>query len=418
MCITVITVSAQDSEWDAYLQRIHTIENLLGVKHHPLHSLDDIMQRLDELETLSASAIDADYSASQETTHASINSLELGGWVMLSYFYDDKRDLSTFAANVIELDLRYALSQELSFAAELDYINEDLDPVLPAFRNRSYSRGGTGSGSLYSNTSSGNDDDDDFVLEQLYARYERDDWAVQGGKFNSPYGLEPLDPWDWYGVLPSIVFPLYPHNITGVMSEFNIGEQLTISPYISNGLDADLNTNDSFVYSIFNQYRLADDIQLAANISYGAFFPGNNSDDGWLFNLDATYIGISKTLFGLQTLWFTSETDHVAGFANVDDIEYYGVLGIVAYDWNQYVRIAAQSGFVDDNDGFIWGSPQERWEFSFIPSFYLAEWIEVRLQYQHIEANGDFISIRHTNPPQDKRSGSDDLFGAALYVKF
>lgn len=420
---------AHNDVLEQYRQRVYVIEERLGISHSDLQSVEDIIQRLHELEAQSTpikkepaetTIEESDLSQPDElhTYGNSIGNIDLGGWVMLSAFYDHDRDLSTFSANVVELDLRYEMSSELSFTTDLDYINEDLDAVLPAFRNLSYGRGGVGSGSLYGNSIRGNDDDDDFILEQLYARYDRDDWSVQGGKFNTPFGLEPIDPWDWWGVLPSIVFPLYPHNITGVMGDVKIGEDLVISPYISNGLDGDINNNDSFVYSVYSGYQLSDDLQFAANASYGAFFAGNNSDDGWLLNTDMTYTGLPNALLGVQALYFTSSTDNLAGFAGGPDAEYFGLLGIAAYDWNQYVRTVVQAGYVDDPDGFIWGISQERWEFSFIPSFYLAEWIELRLQYQHIEANGNFIRLAHTNPLKDRMTDSDNLFGAALYVKF
>lgn len=424
-----IVCFSQDEMLEQYRQRIHAVEDRLGILHSDLHSLEDIVQRLQELESQSIpttkepteKTIEEPASSQPDDLDSygnSIGNIDLGGWVMLSAFYDHDRDLRTFTANVIELDLRYEMSSEFSFTADLDYINEDLDAVFPAYRNLSFGRGGFGSGSLYGNSIRGNDDDDDFLLEQLFARYDREDWAVQGGKFNTPFGLEPIDPWDWWGVLPSIVFPLYPHNITGVKGDVRLGENVVISPYISNGLDGDVNNNDSFVYSMYSEFQLSDELQLAANASYGSFFPGNNSDDGWLLNTDLTYTGIPNSLLGVQALYFTSSTDNLAGFTGGSNAEYIGVLGIAAYDWNQYVRTALQAGYVEDTDGFIWGRPQERWEFSFIPSFYLAEWIELRLQYQHIEANGNFIRLAHTNPAHDRMIDSDNLFGAGLYVKF
>ncbi len=371
---------------------------------------EDLEQFMDEMQPASSSGGYLD-------RYGSPFGLELNGYGVASYTYNRQTKKNSFSADGLELDITKRITDWAMFGADLDFFNEGLDPIFPAFRHGGF---GSGTGGGIYGTSSGGDDDDDFILEQLFVRSRvADNAEITVGKFNVPVGLESRDPHSRYAVRPSLLFPLWPRDLTGVMATYKVNEQLSISPYIFNGFDLDQNNNESFIYALYNNYQMTETFNIAATVAYGPPLPDNNSDDALLLDAEFRYTGIPNTWLGLEYMYVTAETDHVASLTrnNIFDVRYQGFLGMAHYDFTDLFGVTLQSSFVKDEDGFIWGVPQDRWEISIIPSLQLTEAFELRAQYQHVQTDALMTFLQNdgrTRILDDK----NDIFTLSAIVSF
>lgn len=357
---------------------------------------------------------DVDLPEASDYLSAYGKKLDFGGYAWVSYYYDDKRDSSTFNANSIEFNLTAELSDWAIMGADIDVFNEGLDPVLMPFRHPNFGGGDSGP---YGGASTGGDDDDDLILEQLFLRMRANDsLEFTAGKFNVPVGLEKRDGGDRYTIFHSLIFDLWPRDLTGVMATYKATEDLSFSPYVFNGWDADENVNDSLLYALYSNYQILDSLNLAGTVAYGPPFPNNNSDDATLLDLELRYTGIDRLWTGLELMYVTSDADHVPGFKTQGEASYFGALAIAHYDFLKYFGLTLQGSYVDDVDGFLWGTPQDRWEFSLVPTVYLAEGLEIRFHYQHLESSERLLFEQ--KDPTNRWSKSDDVFGLAAFWWF
>lgn len=341
--------------------------------------------------------------------------LQFSGYAWVSYVFDDKRDINTFRSNSIELDITKDLTDWAVFGTDLDFFNEGLDPVLAPFRHSRYSYGAGGG---YGGAALGGDDDDDFVLEQLFVRMRATDSVeVTLGKFNVPTGLEPRDGNSRYSIIPSLLFPLWPRDLTGVMVTYKPTSDLTISPYVFNGWDLDENNNNSFIGALYTSYQITEPLRVASTVAYGPPFANNNTDDALLFDAELRYTPIPGLWTGIEFMYGNVQTEHFTGYKTLGEIDYYGVLGLAHYDFNKFFGLTAQGSWVDDVDGFLWGKPADRYELSLIPTFYLTDGFEIRLQYQHVESS-EPLQFDLKPVYKSRTSNSDDIFGAAAYWWF
>jgi hypothetical protein len=264
----------------------------------------------------------------------------------------------------------------------------------------------------------GGDDDDDFILEQLWLNYAvNDQLDVIAGKFNSPIGMEKVDPWDWFAILPSLTYGLWHHHLTGILVKYRPTDSLTLQPYIYNGYNLDEDNNNSFTYALTADYRLTEDLRLGSTVSYGPPFPENDADDTWLFDAEVYYTGIPNAFLGMEYIYVMADTDRVKYYSRLGNVSYHGALGAFGYDFTRFFRLTLQGSWVSDDDGFLWGEEQDRWEFSIIPSIFLAEALEIRLQYQHIESDAA-MHFDRKDPEQGRYADSDDIFGIAAFWWF
>lgn len=344
--------------------------------------------------------------------------LELNGYGIASYQYNRQTKDNTFRADGLELDITKRLTDWAVLGADLDFFNEGLDPILAPFRHGGYAGGG--GGGLYGAASNGKDDDDDFILEQLFVRSRvADNIEITGGKFNVPVGLERRDPQNRYNVIPSLLFPLWPRDLTGVMATYQVNDQLSINPYIFNGFDLDQNNNDSFIYALYTNYQLTDTFNIASTVAFGPPAPNNNHDNAFLFDAEFRYTGIPKTWLGLEYMYVTTELDYYnnVSLQITNDVGYQGFLGMAHYDFNGMFGVTLQSSLVKDEDGFIWGTAQDRWEVSIIPSVKLSKAFELRAQYQHVETDA-LMSFLENDGATRTLDNSNDIFMLTAIVSF
>lgn len=451
---TVYSQTDQSQKMQMIEERLRALESKLGIEPSSTSddSLDQILNRLESLEQAvfesqeAIPAVPAPTQSGQEMQwqewtgdeeelteyiedtddagsggyldrYGSAFGLELNGYGVTSYQYNRQTKDNTFRADGIELDITKRLTDWAVLGADLDFFNEGLDPIFPAYRHGGFNNG-TGGG-IYG-TSSGGDDDDDFILEQLFVRSRvTDQIEVTGGKFNVPVGLERRDPHARYNVLPSLLFPLWPRDLTGVMATYKLNEQFSVSPYVFNGFDLDTNNNDSFIYALYSNYQVIESLNVASTIAYGPPLPDNNSDDAFLFDVEFRYTGIPNTWLGFEYMYVTAETDNVRLLArnNIFDVRYQGFLGMAHYDFNDIFGLTLQSSLVKDEDGFIWGTAQDRWEFSVIPSMKLSEAFELRAQYQHVQTDAS-ISFLENDGITRTIDDSNDIFMLTAIVSF
>ncbi|MGI6457391.1 MAG: outer membrane beta-barrel protein [bacterium] len=351
--------------------------------------------------------------------------LNINGYGMVSFLYDEQRDISTFRANVFELDFTMRLADWATFTSDLVYINEGLDPIYPLFRHPGYDSGG-GSGAYGAGTIGG-DDDDDLFIEQLYVRMNSSAdlfWVL--GKFNTPVGIERRTPNLRYTVQPSLIFPLMPRDLTGVMMTYEVNDYFALTPLIYNGWDLDENNNNSFTYALRGSYQITEDLQLAATVSYGAPYPSNDDDQALIVDAELRYTGIPDLLAALEYLYVNSEVEQVyvydqwgayRRFPGRDDISYQGFLALVHYDFTRLFGLTVQSSLVDDPDGFNWSAGSTLWEFSIIPTLYFTDDLELRLQYQHIESDVS-MTFMQRDPARRSLASSNDLILLSLLWSF
>ncbi len=346
--------------------------------------------------------------------------LDIWGYAETSFVWDDKRDMTTFSADVIELDLTKQLTDWAVMGADLDFINERRDPVrLSFFRHPGYALPARNV-LPYSNTSIGGDDDDDFIMEQLFLRVRpMENLEVTSGKFNVPVGLEQRDASRRFNVIPSQLFYLWPRDLTGVMATYQVNDQLAVSPYIFNGWDNDENINDSFIYALYTNYQVLNDINLAATVAYGPPFHDNDEDDAFLFDAELRYTGIENFFAGLEYMFVTTETNNLPSSYAFGTVQYQGLLGQMNYRFSDLFGLTLQSSMVVDDDGFLWGLEDDIWwEASVIPSLYFTKDIELRLQYQHQEATDGTIGYLQKDGTTVRREKSNDVIFLSLFWNF
>lgn len=399
------------TDWDSMMQRLEALEQEIfgetDTTDEPVEVIADQPAETADIEFKEWDGTEADLEAMSsmggfgmgmsgyETGNAIRNFEQEGfafsGYGVASYQYSEQQDISTFDANAFELGITGSLNEWAIWAADLDFINEGMDPINPLFRHPSF--GEDNRTGIY-DTGGSSDDDDDFILEQLYmAARPYDFLTLQAGKFNVPTGIEPRDPSTRFAVNPTLIWSLWPQDSTGLRATFQVTDQWSVSPYMFNGWDNDENINDSFIYAVYQSYQVNEDVQVGGTLAYGAPFPANNSDDALLIDLETRYTGIDNVWLAFEVLYMLAETDNLGIPLKNNEAEFLGAAVVGNYRFHPNFGITAQSSVVEDIDGVLYGSEQTRWEASIIPTVYFNENLELRFQYQHISSS-DRIAFR------------------------
>lgn len=151
--------------------------------------------------TLALLALATAAAPAQETT--------ITGFVDAAYFYDNAAKNGEFTVDQVEVDIVHRASEKTSLRADLEWLR--LGDVHEA------------------------------RIEQAFMTYTAGPgWDLTFGKFNTPMGLEALDPVDMYQYSHSQVFDFGgPANLTGAAVAKALGRGFDVIAHMSNGWDAD-----------------------------------------------------------------------------------------------------------------------------------------------------------------------------------
>lgn len=271
--------------------------------------------------------------------------IEYWGW--LTYLYQDQRERSTFWAWEFEIDFTKSFTERLAVGADVDLVDRN-------------------SGAEVS-------------LEQLFLSAvvsDRHETVLTAGKFNAPFGIEPVDFWDRKTGSRSLLWDALPHDLTGLMVTQPLGRShVTARGLVVNGFDQNLDLNRQPSFGALLTWEPEPGLRLGA-----AWFGGPElvAEVGEKQHLVLAQMAIDlgpRTQVEAEYTWGTADVPgghaHWSGAAAILD---------VALDerWSVFVRYSV----LDDDEGFVTGTPGASQEFGVGLSWWLHPHVELRTEYR------------------------------------
>lgn len=197
------------------------------------------------------------------------------------------------------------------------------------------------------------------------------------GKFNSPFGVEARDFWDWLAGSSSLHFKAQPRDLTGLMLTQRIAETgVKVRSVLVNGFDLNLDNNAQPTIGAMIEYAPSHNVSLAVTNWYG---PEGSTENG-----EQMYLVIAKATIHL-TQQLVIDLQYVNGDnqLNSGDQKWDGYLLQANYDLSDQWRVYGRWSYIDDEGGFVTGVDQQTQEVSGGMGFYLTHDIEFRVEYRH-----------------------------------
>ncbi|MGV7221900.1 MAG: porin [Nitrospinales bacterium] len=240
--------------------------------------------------------------------------------------------------------------------------------------------------------------DDDFDVQQAYVTYNvpiGNGIVVDMGKFITHVGAELIDGYDGYNYnySRSYLFGLaIPFTHTGIKATYAFNDMISVMGMVANGWDIVTDNNDFKTYGVQVAVTPTDNITVLLNWAGGA--EGAISTD-WRNIFD---IVIEVGLLDNLTVSLNADYGFEEGVYPLnpgEDAEWWGVSGIVRYDFNNWLSLNVRATFFDDNDGYrTFGTPDglvlddhELWAITVTPEFRVNKNMVVRAEYRHDGSN-------------------------------
>lgn len=245
--------------------------------------------------------------------------------------------------------------------------------------------------------------DDDFDLQQAYVSWIApigNGLQLDFGKFITHVGAEVFEGYDGWNMNFSRTFVFgwgIPFNHTGIRATYELSNQLSVMGMIANNWEeagvSDNNSEKTFGLQV--AYSPTEKVGILLNWAGGnqgalGVVGGN---DNWRNIYD---IVVDIALTNPLSLQLNADlgTEENAG-VNGDTATWWGLAGIVRYDFNKWFSMNVRSAVFKDVDGFrLGGSPpspievnNRLWEITLTPEFRIAENMVVRFEYRHDESN-------------------------------
>jgi len=238
--------------------------------------------------------------------------------------------------------------------------------------------------------------DDDFDLQQAYVSWKApigSGLQLDMGKFITHVGAEVFEGYDGWNMNFSRTYVFgwgIPFNHTGLRATYALTDQLAVMGMVANNWEeAGVSDNNSEkTYGLQIAYRPIDKIGILLNWAGGnqGTFGSTAGNDDWR-NIYDTVIDIVLTnqlSLQLNADLGTEENGHLRTGGQA---KWWGVAGIVRYDFNKWFSMNVRGAFFDDSDGFRLGALDNKLsEVTVTPEFRIMDNMVVRFEYRHDEA--------------------------------
>ncbi len=227
-------------------------------------------------------------------------------------------------------------------------------------------------------------DTEAFDLTEAYLQYN----APLGkglkftfGKMATYHGAEVIEARDNPNYSRSFLFNYaIPFTHTGLMVSYPFLETLSTSFYAVNGWDNTDDNNSGKTFGLSLAWTPIEQLAMNFNVMYGPEQKNNNSNNRFLFDWVGTVKPIKNLSVILNADYGSEQKDPNANGA---DSKWYGVAGIVKYDFSDLFSLALRGEFFNDNDGARTGTAQILKEITFTPEIRLAKGLILRPEYRY-----------------------------------
>ena len=227
-------------------------------------------------------------------------------------------------------------------------------------------------------------DTEAFDLTEAYLQYN----APLGkglkftfGKMATYHGAEVIEARDNPNYSRSFLFNYaIPFTHTGLMVSYPFLETLSTSFYAVNGWDNTDDNNSGKTFGLSLAWTPIEKLAMNFNVMYGPEQKDNNSNNRFLFDWVGTIKPIKNLSVILNADYGSEQKDPNA---NGVDSKWYGVAGIVKYDFSDLFSLALRGEFFNDNDGARTGTAQILKEITFTPEIRIAKGLILRPEYRY-----------------------------------
>jgi hypothetical protein len=227
-------------------------------------------------------------------------------------------------------------------------------------------------------------DTEAFDLTEAYLQYN----APLGkglkftfGKMATYHGAEVIEARDNPNYSRSFLFNYaIPFTHTGLMVTYPFLETLSTSFYAVNGWDNTDDNNSGKTFGLSLAWTPIEQLSMNLNLMYGPEQKNNNSNNRFLFDWVGTIKPIKNLSVILNADYGSEQKDPNANGA---DSKWYGVAGIVKYDFSDLFSLSLRGEFFNDNDGARTGTSQILKEITFTPEIRIAKGLILRPEYRY-----------------------------------
>jgi hypothetical protein len=235
---------------------------------------------------------------------------------------------------------------------------------------------------------------DEFDLTEAYVDYV----APVGtglkflfGKFVTYNGAEVIEARDNPNYSRSFLFNYaIPFTNTGLMVGYTFSSALNANLYLMNGWDNAIDNNKGKTGGVSIGLTPIEQIAMTFNLTYGPEQTNNTSNDRFLFDWVGTIKPVKDLSLILNTDYATEKNDPNA---NGMDSKWYGIAGILKYDFSDYFSMSARGEYFDDKDGARTGTAQKLKEITITPEFRVAKSVIVRPEFRHDWSDQDSFDV-------------------------
>ena len=253
-----------------------------------------------------------------------VPSLDLSGFMTVSFKYTNIEKRGRFTFDVIEIDPRFNLFEELQVVVDLEF----REPTP---------------------------EEDDFYVEQAFvawAPYADNSLEITMGRFNSILGIEKPDPPNNFLASHSFLYnKMLPADQTGAMIAYEAGDmRLFFAATNSFGYDNSgerISTDNNFdkTWTVRLEYRPSEQMALGLNLIAGPEHDDDNSQYRYTIDADFQCACVDVYYLGVEVLYGFEESE----IGN--EPSWWGVMGIANYTFSQQLEVSLRLEYVDDFDG-------------------------------------------------------------------
>jgi hypothetical protein len=225
--------------------------------------------------------------------------------------------------------------------------------------------------------------DDPFDLTEAYVDYVAplgDGLKFRFGKFVTFTGAEVIEAKDNPNYSRALLFNFaIPFTHTGLMVGYTFSGVATTNFYLVNGWDNTDDNNKGKTAGVSIGLTPVEEVSMLFNALYGPERDNNNSDNRFLFDWVGTIKPVKELSLILNADYATDK--HAA--PDGSNAKWYGIAGIVKYDFDDLFSTAVRGEYFKDKDGVRTGTPQTLKEITFTPEFRVAKSVIIRPEYRH-----------------------------------